>query len=123
MNYFPNSLIEILRRSVKFRMAQIFKTVHSRFQTSDELAVGNAIAFFQAGSATVRVTVEYLLHLMAHLPEVQRRVQAEIDEVTGRSREVSWDDSKELVYTMAVIAERHRYFTVAPLGVQRRFVA
>lgn len=81
---------------------------------------GNAMGFFQAGSATVRTTVEHLLHLVGDMTEVQRRVQAEIDDATGRSREVSWSDSSQLVYTMAVIAERHRYFTVAPFGVQRR---
>ena len=78
------------------------------------------MALFFAGSSTVRTTVEYLLHLMAKFPEVQRKVQAEIDEVTGRSREVTWADSQQLVYTMAVIAERHRYFTVAPAGVNRK---
>lgn len=80
------------------------------------------MAFFFAGSSTVRVTVEYLIHLMAKYPEVQRKVQAEIDEVTGRSREVSWEDNKELVYTAAVIAERYRLFTVAPVGVPRKYV-
>lgn len=78
------------------------------------------MAFFSAGSSTVRITVEYLLHLMAAHPEIQQKVQAEIDEVTGRSREVVWADNTQLVYTMAVIAERHRYFTVAPLSVPRR---
>lgn len=87
-----------------------------------ELAEGNAMALFVAGTSTVRVTVEYLIHLMAKYPEIQRKVQAEIDEVTGRSREVTWADSKELVYTAAVIAERHRYFTVAPVGVPRKYV-
>ncbi|XP_018494714.1 cytochrome P450 2J6 [Galendromus occidentalis] len=84
-----------------------------------ELVLGNAVAFFFAGSSTVRVTVEYLLHLMAQYPEVQRKVQAEIDEEVGQSR-VTWADSPRLPYTMAVIAERHRYFTVAPTGVPRK---
>lgn len=88
---------------------------------SDEIALGNAMAFFLAGSATVRVTVECLIHLMAKHPEIQRRVQAEIDELTGGSREVTWADSKELVYTSAVIAERYRYLTPAPAGTPRRY--
>lgn len=89
-------------------------------RTLAELVQGNAMALFFAGTSTIRIAVEYLMHLMAEHPEVQRKVQAEIDEVTGRSREVTRADGPQLAYTMAVIAERHRYFTVSPAGVTRK---
>lgn len=54
--------------------------------------------------------------LMVLYPEVQRRAQAEIDEVVGRDRLPSLDDELSLPYVSAVIKEVLRYAPVVPLG-------
>lgn len=49
-------------------------------------------------------------------PEVQRKAQAEIDQVVGSSRLPTFDDRDDLVYLDAVLKEVHRWNPVANLG-------
>lgn len=49
---------------------------------------------FPAVSATTSTIVDILTHLL-HYPEVQSKVQKEIDEVVGRGRLPTLDDRKE----------------------------
>jgi cytochrome P450 len=42
--------------------------------------------FFIAGSMTVSTTLDYVFLMMLLYPDVQRRVQAELDAVVGRGR-------------------------------------
>ncbi|PRD21741.1 UNVERIFIED_CONTAM: Cytochrome P450 2J2 [Trichonephila clavipes] len=75
--------------------------------------------FFGAGSETVRLTVDWLALTMAAYPEVQKKVQAEIDNVVGRERMPSWDEHEKLPYTEAVIMELMRWRTIIPINVLR----
>ncbi|XP_022256968.1 cytochrome P450 2D6-like [Limulus polyphemus] len=80
---------------------------------------GNVHAWFLGGSGTVRTTIEWCLKTMAAYPDVQKRVQNEIDSFIGRERLPSWDDHVHLPYTHAVLYEVQRWQTIAPLGVLR----
>ncbi|GFV86890.1 cytochrome P450 18a1 [Trichonephila clavipes] len=74
--------------------------------------------FFAAGSETVRVTVDWMLCICASYPKVQRRVQAEIDDVVGRDRFPTWQDRLRMLYTEAAIAELMRWRTIVPLNMR-----
>lgn len=75
--------------------------------------------FFGAGSETVRLTVDWLVLTMAAHPEVQKKVQSEIDNVVGRERMPSWDEHEKMPYTEAVIMELMRWRTIIPINILR----
>ncbi|KAH7972758.1 hypothetical protein HPB52_016645 [Rhipicephalus sanguineus] len=60
----------------------------------------------------------HLLNFAAR-PEIQRRVQQEIDEVVGSERVPTWDDRKHMPYTLACSWEIHRWKPAPPLGMPR----
>ncbi|RFU24983.1 hypothetical protein B7463_g11357, partial [Scytalidium lignicola] len=49
-------------------------------------------------------------------PEIQRKAQAEIDQVVGRERSPTWDDGPSLPYITACVTEVLRWRTVTILG-------
>ena len=60
-----------------------------------------------------------MLLYMVLYPEIQRKVQKEIDEVVGRDREVRFQDKVNLPYTEAVINEVRRIATPFPMTPPR----
>ncbi|XP_068447256.1 cytochrome P450 2J4-like [Clinocottus analis] len=72
---------------------------------------------FGAGSHTTSVTLRWALLYMSKYPEIQAKVQAEIDGVIGRSRQPSMKDCANLPYTFAVIHEVQRLSNIVPLSV------
>ena len=54
---------------------------------------------------------------MTLYPEVQRKAQAEIDQVVGNSRLPDFSDQDALPYVQAVLKEVLRWHPVTPLGV------
>jgi cytochrome P450 len=61
-----------------------------------------------AGYETTASTLHYALFHLAKLPEIQTRVQNEIDEVVGDSEHITYDHLSKLKYTSQVIDETHR---------------
>lgn len=53
---------------------------------------------------------------MAVTPEVQKKAQAQIDAVVGRSRLPTMEDRPLLPYVDAILRETLRYCPVVPLG-------
>ncbi|XP_008935943.1 PREDICTED: cytochrome P450 2D4-like, partial [Merops nubicus] len=72
---------------------------------------------FVAGSETTSTTLRWAFLYMLLYPEIQSKVQAEIDKVIGRERSPSMTDQASLPYTNAVIHEVQRYGDVAPVGL------
>ncbi|PRD33974.1 UNVERIFIED_CONTAM: Cytochrome P450 1A1 [Trichonephila clavipes] len=72
---------------------------------TEEVLLDLARAFFGAGSDTVRVTVDWMLLVSAAFPQVQKRIQAEIDEVIGSDRFPTWQDRLSMPFTEAAIIE------------------
>ncbi|XP_007523529.2 cytochrome P450 2D17-like [Erinaceus europaeus] len=75
------------------------------------------IDLFTAGMVTTSTTLAWALLLMILHPDMQRRVQQEIDEVIGQSRPPEMADQAHMPYTMAVIHEVQRFGDIVPLGV------
>ncbi|KZT66957.1 cytochrome P450 [Daedalea quercina L-15889] len=70
-----------------------------------------------AGAETSIATIESFFFMMALYPELQRRAQAELDEVVGPARLPRCSDRKDLPYTEALVKELYRWNPVGPLGV------
>ncbi|KAL5006519.1 hypothetical protein ScPMuIL_015325 [Solemya velum] len=58
--------------------------------------------------------------ILIHHPEVQRRIQEEIDRVIGSERSPELSDRLEMPYTKAVVLETLRYMSPVPIPVPRR---
>jgi cytochrome P450 family 2 subfamily J len=72
--------------------------------------------FFFAGSETTTSTLRWALLAMAAYPEIQRKLQEELDLEIG-NRDVSMSDKKNTHYAEAVLCEIQRHFTLIHIGV------
>ena len=73
---------------------------------------------FLAGSETTSTSLTWAALYMVRYPEVQTRVQEELDQVVGVERLPSMKDKADLPYTEAVIMEIQRHANIVPMGVQ-----
>ncbi|NXJ88093.1 CP2DH protein, partial [Corythaixoides concolor] len=72
---------------------------------------------FTAGSETTSTTLQWaILYMLLH-PEIQGKVQAEIDKVIGRERSPTMKDQASMPYTNAVIHEVQRCGDIVPVGL------
>ncbi|XP_063297706.1 cytochrome P450 2K1-like [Pelobates fuscus] len=69
-----------------------------------------------AGMETVAVTLQWGLLLMMKYPEIQKKLQNEIEEVVG-SAQPQTKHRKEMPYTYAVIHEIQRFADIAPSNI------
>ncbi|XP_022103602.1 cytochrome P450 2A11-like isoform X2 [Acanthaster planci] len=69
---------------------------------------------FAAGTDTTTYTILWLILLMMEYPDVQTKVQSEVDNVIGQSRPPSLTDRAQMPYTEATLMEVQRFRTVAP---------
>ncbi|XP_075816228.1 cytochrome P450 2D20-like [Microtus pennsylvanicus] len=72
---------------------------------------------FFAGMVTTSTTLSWALLLMILHPDVQSRVQQEIDEVIGQARRPEMADQARMPYTNAVIHEVQRFADIVPTNV------
>ncbi|NWU95821.1 CP2J2 protein, partial [Upupa epops] len=72
-----------------------------------------------AGTETTSTTIRWALLYMAVYPEIQARVQAEIDAVIGQARMPTLEDRNNMPYTNAVVHEVQRKGNVIPFNVPR----
>merc|ERR1712241_227008 len=72
---------------------------------------------FLAGSETTSTTLTWAALYMVRYPQVQKKVQEELDRVVGQNRHPSIKDRPNLPYTEAVLMEIQRCANIVPTGV------
>ncbi|XP_040608615.1 cytochrome P450 2D28 isoform X2 [Mesocricetus auratus] len=72
---------------------------------------------FIAGTVSTSTTLSWALLFMIQYPDVQRRVQQEIDDILGPGRSPEMADQARMPYTNAVIHEVQRFADIAPLNL------
>ncbi|GMS97952.1 hypothetical protein PENTCL1PPCAC_20127 [Pristionchus entomophagus] len=85
--------------------------------TRDQLLL-SATSHWIAGIETTVTTLRFGIHFLCRQPEVQRKMQEEIDERIGQ-REIFMEDQKHLPYCMATILEIQRLANVGQLNFFR----
>ncbi|XP_060704043.1 cytochrome P450 2D15-like [Hemiscyllium ocellatum] len=87
----------------------------SSFQEANLL--GTVLDLFAAGTETTSTTLLWGLLFMMQHPDMQSKVQEEIDRVIGKERMPRVEDREEMPYTNAVIHETQRAGNIAPISV------
>ena len=77
---------------------------------------GALMSLFAAGGDTIGTSLEWCCVYMMAYPDIQKKIQAEIDVVVGRNRLPQMSDVKNLPYTNAALLEIRRHVTLVPLG-------
>ncbi|KAF8268439.1 cytochrome P450 [Lactarius quietus] len=90
--------------------------------TEEEIWIAEAVpgTMYMASVDTSASSVNTFILAMTLYPEVQRRAQAEIDQVVGNSRLPNFSDEGALPYMQAVLKEVLRWHPAGPLGVPHR---
>lgn len=75
---------------------------------------------FIAGSQTTAITLDLALRTMALYPEIQRRIQKELDAVYEEGQTPSVLEKSKFSYIEATIMEVQRFFHITPITGPRR---
>ena len=86
-------------------------------RVDDTMLKQHLSAIFGGGFGTTAATLRYAILLMALYPDVQTRVQLEIDSLIPSDRFPRFEDQQHLVYTSATLTELYRFHSLAALSV------
>ncbi|XP_054838116.1 cytochrome P450 2J4-like [Eublepharis macularius] len=101
-------------------LAQIEKSKDQLKPAYDEHNMIQSIFdLFLAGTETSSTTLCWALLYMVAYPDVQAKVQKEIDATVAPRQMICYEDRKNLPYTNAVIHEVQRFSTIISIGVSR----
>ncbi|KAL8188143.1 UNVERIFIED_CONTAM: hypothetical protein K2H54_062133 [Gekko kuhli] len=108
---------------IDFYLLQMEKSKNDPSSTYDEEnLVQNIFDLFIAGTETSATALQWALLLMANHPDIQQKVQKEMEDVFDSSQVLSYQDRKRLPYTNAVIHEILRAQYVLLAGIYRQSV-
>jgi len=87
---------------------------------SDEQLVVTGTDLLFPAATTVSATLNFAMVFLLNYPEVQRKMQQEMDNVVGRDRLPTLDDRARLPYNEAFLREVMRKQTLVPMSVVHR---
>ncbi|KAH9970119.1 cytochrome P450 [Lactifluus volemus] len=79
-------------------------------------------SLYGAGTESTTSSITTFLLTMVLFPDVQKRVQAELDAVVGRKRLPTFEDRSSLPYLEATIKESLRFHPPTPLAIAHRLI-
>ncbi|XP_020913346.1 steroid 17-alpha-hydroxylase/17,20 lyase [Exaiptasia diaphana] len=91
-----------------------------RTQITEDHVVMTMNDTFAAGMETTSVQILWFLYFMIRHPDIQEKVQEELDTVLGKDSYAGWEDRTRLNYTFATIQEVARLATLAPIALPRK---
>ncbi|NXN05336.1 CP2J2 protein, partial [Sylvia borin] len=105
---------------IDFYLAEIEKSKEGVKPKYDEENLVHVINdLFLGGSETSSTTLYWGLLYMVVNPDVQAKVQKELDVVLGPSQLICYEDRRRLPYTNAVVHEIQRFSNIVFVGVPR----
>ncbi|CAM9326843.1 unnamed protein product [Bubo scandiacus] len=105
---------------IDFYLAHIEKSKDEPRSTYNEDNMVYSINdLFLGGSETTSTTLIWGLLYMVANPDVQEKVQRELDAVLSPSQLICYEDRKELPYTNAVVHEIQRFSNIISVGMPR----
>ncbi len=81
---------------------------------------GNINMLFGAGSATILASLEWATLILATHPNVQKKLQQEIDDIIGKERSPKYVDRNQMPYLQAFMWELWRFRTIVPINLPRK---
>ncbi|XP_054477198.1 cytochrome P450 2F3-like [Anoplopoma fimbria] len=82
-----------------------------------ENLVGTVLNLFMAGTETTSSTIRYALNVLIKYPNIQEKMQKEVDTVIGQSCSPSMENRKSLPFSDAVIHEVQRFLDIVPFSL------
>ncbi|XP_054839335.1 cytochrome P450 2J2-like [Eublepharis macularius] len=108
---------------IDFYLLQMKKSKNDPNSTYNEENLAQSIfELFVGGTETTSLTLQWALILMATHPDIQQKVQKEIEDVLGSAQSFNYQDRKRLPYTNAVIHEIQRFQYILLVGTPRQCV-
>ncbi|XP_032081144.1 cytochrome P450 2J5-like [Thamnophis elegans] len=106
---------------IDYYLLQMEKSRNDPDSTYDEENLAQCIVdFCGAGTETTFGTLMWALLLLTNHPDIQEKVQKEIEDAFGSSGSISYQDRKKLPYTNAVIHEMQRVKYILMYGIPRQ---
>ncbi|XP_069837604.1 cytochrome P450 1A1 [Dendropsophus ebraccatus] len=90
---------------------------NSNVQLSEQKIVNIVNDLFGAGFDTISTALSWCLMYLVVNPEMQERIQKELDQVIGRERRPKASDRTQLPYTEAFILEMYRHSSFLPFTI------
>nr|XP_020505679.1 cytochrome P450 2J2-like [Labrus bergylta] len=107
----PRDFIDCYLKEIQESKGQADNTFH------EENLVISVFELFVGGSETTSTTLRWAFLYMAKYPEIQAKVQADINRVIGQYRQPSMEDRVNMPYTDAVLHEVMRMSNIVPLSL------
>ncbi|KAK9401465.1 cytochrome P450 2C8-like [Crotalus adamanteus] len=105
---------------IHFYLAQIEKTKnHPEPRYDEKNMVQSIFDLFMGGTETSGTTLYWGLLYMVLYPDIQAKVQKEIDSVLPPGQSICYEDRKNLPYTNAVVHEIQRFSNIVSIGMPR----
>ncbi|XP_014801322.1 PREDICTED: cytochrome P450 2J6-like isoform X2 [Calidris pugnax] len=108
---------------IDYYLDQIEKTKNTPNSTfNEDNMVQSVFDLFLGGSETTATTLRWALLYMVAYPDIQEKVQKELDAVLSPSHLICYEDRKKLPYTNAVIHEIMRFGSIVLITIPREAV-